>query len=294
MQAMILAAGLGTRLLPHTLNCPKPLFPILNQPLLLLTIERLQRFGFDPIVVNCHHLADQIIGAVSHMEGVIVQKEEKILGTGGGLRLAANSFRNEPILITNGDIYHTVKYDDLYQFHNGSEGDICMAMHDEARFNCVEVVHDEVITFDHCQSTNLLAFTGLHVINRELLYQIPSQCFYSILDLYKQILVQGQKISVMRVDNCYWTDMGSTADYLSLHAGLLNREVELWREFGEVGESPFLVADEAEYPGDLSLRDWVCVGSAKIGREVVLERSVIWDGVVISDNSSFKDTIISK
>jgi len=84
MQAMILAAGVGTRLLPHTLVRPKPLFPILNQPLLLLTIKRLQRLGFDHIVVNCHHLRDQVVAAISEVSGVVVQEEETILGTGGG------------------------------------------------------------------------------------------------------------------------------------------------------------------------------------------------------------------
>ena len=70
MQAMILAAGLGTRLLPHTLIRPKPLFPILNQPLLLLTIKRLQMLGFDHIVVNCHHLREHIVGVLDGVQGV--------------------------------------------------------------------------------------------------------------------------------------------------------------------------------------------------------------------------------
>ena len=108
MQAMILAAGFGTRLLPYTELRPKPLFPLLNKPLLLLTIERLQRAGFDHIVVNCHHLRDQIVDLLQDLRGVVVQQEDIILGTGGGLRLALNVFRNEPVLVTNGDIYHSV------------------------------------------------------------------------------------------------------------------------------------------------------------------------------------------
>ena len=291
---MILAAGFGTRLLPHTSFRPKPLFPILNHPLLLLTIKRLQRFGCDPIVVNCHHLAYQIVDAVSNMEGVIVQKEDAILGTGGGLRLAVSSFRNEPVLITNGDIYHTVNYKALYQFHNGSKGEVSMAMRDDPRFNCVEAVDDRVVEFHDKKSAHFLAFTGLHVVNRELLREIPGQCFFSIIDLYRQMLAHGRTISVMRVDDCYWTDMGTVVDYLSLHGGLLKGEVKLWREFGRIDESPFLFADGAECSGELTLRDWACVGSARIGRDVALERTVVWDGTIISDNSSFKDCIVSR
>lgn len=117
MQAMILAAGFGTRLLPYTLSRPKPLFPILNQPLLLLTIRRLQQAGCDHIVVNCHHLREQIVAALHGIPGVVVQEEVVILGTGGGLRKARALFRDEPVLVTNGDIYHTVDYRRLYRHH---------------------------------------------------------------------------------------------------------------------------------------------------------------------------------
>jgi len=130
MQAMILAAGLGTRLLPHTLIRPNPLFPILNKPLLLLTIERLQKIGFDHIVVNCHHLREQVVAILDGVSGVIVQEEEIILGTGGGLRNALNVLRDEPLLVTNGDIYHTVDFMDFYQYHIENGTLVTLAMHD--------------------------------------------------------------------------------------------------------------------------------------------------------------------
>ncbi len=105
MQAMILAAGFGTRLQPYSLIRPKPLFPVLNRPLLLATIDRLKNAGFSLIVVNCHHLRQQIVSAVKDIPGVIVQEEPLILGTGGGLALAARNLNNEPLLVTNGDMF---------------------------------------------------------------------------------------------------------------------------------------------------------------------------------------------
>ena len=86
MQAMILAAGFGTRLLPYTKYRPKPLFPVLNTPLLVAAVRRLKKFGFSRIVVNCHHLGEQISAALDDIDGVRIQYEETILGTGGGLR----------------------------------------------------------------------------------------------------------------------------------------------------------------------------------------------------------------
>ncbi len=110
MQAMILAAGFGTRLQPYSNLRPKPLFPLLNTPLLLLTIQRLQDAGFDHIVVNCHHLKDQIRSLLAGIPGVFLQEETMIMGTGGGLRLAIDLLKDEPLLVSNGDIYHTVDY----------------------------------------------------------------------------------------------------------------------------------------------------------------------------------------
>ena len=72
MKAMVLAAGLGTRLQPYTLERPKPLFPVLNTPLLFQTIQKLQSAGFQEIAVNCHHLGRQIEEALSGMGGITV------------------------------------------------------------------------------------------------------------------------------------------------------------------------------------------------------------------------------
>ena len=96
MQAMILAAGFGTRLLPYTRYLPKPLFPVLNTPLLSAVVRRLKNFGFSRIVVNCHHLGEKIIAALEDIDGVTIQFEEMILGTGGGLRRALDSLLISP------------------------------------------------------------------------------------------------------------------------------------------------------------------------------------------------------
>ena len=84
MKAMILAAGLGTRLLPYTRKRPKPLFPVLNRPLLSLSIGRLRQAGAGEIIVNAHHLKQQIKNTLLSEENIILQEEDKILGTGGG------------------------------------------------------------------------------------------------------------------------------------------------------------------------------------------------------------------
>ena len=117
MQAMILAAGFGTRLRPYSTFRPKPLFPLLNVSLLRLVIEQLQAIGCRRILVNGHYLSKQIANEVGGLKGVSLQMEDEILGTGGGLREALSWIEDEPLLVVNGDIYHTVDLHELYRMH---------------------------------------------------------------------------------------------------------------------------------------------------------------------------------
>ncbi len=289
---MILAAGFGTRLLPYTLSRPKPLFPILNTPLLMLTIQRLQRAGCDHIVVNCHHLKEQIAESLHDINGVVVQEETTILGTGGGLRLAMKQFRDEPILVSNGDIYHTIDYHGIYSSHQQGNAAVTMAMHDFPRFNTVSVIGNRVVSFDKSPQGELLAFTGLHVIDPEVLSLIPGNQEYSIIECYRHWLQQGKTIAAIRVDDCFWTDMGTVEDYLALHAGLLTGTIPLWPELEHSEKRPFLIDKRAMRGEGVVLQDWVCIGNTAIGKNTSVQRSVVWDGAVIEGNKRIVDRLL--
>lgn len=293
MQAMILAAGFGTRLLPHTLLRPKPLFPILNTPLLLLTIRRLQNVGCDHIVVNCHHLREQIMATLAGLPGVVVLEEEILLGTGGGLRGALAYLRDEPLLVTNGDIYHSIDFAALYSDHCRNRAKVSLAVHDYPRFNTVQVAGQRVLGFANDAVSPCLAFTGLHVIEPEILQDITPKKFSCILDLYKNMLAAGQEIAALPVDGSYWTDMGTPEDYLKLHAGLLKGSIPRWPEMVDLAENPFLIAPGAKVADDLALEDWCCLGDVEVGHDVQLCRIVAWDNVKIEAGSRRTNTLLS-
>lgn len=292
MQAMILAAGLGTRLLPHTSIRPKPLFPILNTPLLLLTIERLKNFGFDHIIVNCHHLREQIVAVLGSYQGVVVIEEEKILGTGGGLRGALPLMKDEPILVTNGDIYHTVNLLEFYNYHSRNKHRITLAMHDFPRFNTVAMNGDTVDVFAENKTLPQLAYTGLQVVEPDLLQDIEEGTSSCIVDHYRKLLVRGVQIDTLRVDGCHWTDMGTVDDYLALHEGLLSGKIPCWREAGEV-RKPYCIATRAKLSPHVELKDWVSIGEARIGDKTRLQRCVVWDNIVVHAGKEIRDTIVS-
>jgi mannose-1-phosphate guanylyltransferase len=290
---MILAAGFGTRLLPHTLLRPKPLFPILNQSLLLLTIKRLQNAGCDHIVVNCHHLRHQIAAALQGMPGVAVLEEEIILGTGGGLRGALPLLRDEPLLISNGDIYHTVDFALLFARHLAGGAAVSLAVHDYPRFNTVRVNDDRIAGFSEKVGPDCLAFTGLHVIDPAILQDITPSRYSSILDLYRQVLAFRREIAALRVDGSYWTDMGTPEDYLALHAGLLKGTIPSWPEMDLPAAGPFLISPKARLADDLQLEDWCCLGDVEVGGDVRISRTVAWDNVHIAAGSMVDNALLS-
>ncbi|PIE73343.1 MAG: nucleotidyl transferase [Deltaproteobacteria bacterium] len=292
MQAMILAAGLGTRLLPHTKLRPKPLFPVLNTPLLLLTIARLKNFGFGHIIVNCHHLRQQIVEAVSALDGVFCLEEDLILGTGGALKNALPYLHDEPLLVSNGDIYHSVDLKAFYNFHRQSGAGITMALHDCPRFNTVSVAEEKILGFRAEKTATCLAYTGLQVVNPEILEGLDSGVYTPLISYYTGLLNQDQVLACLRVDGCFWTDMGTPEDYLGLHAGLLQGTVPRWPEIS-LAQRPFALAEKSQIASSADLEDWVCVGEAVIGRHSRLRRCVVWDDVCIGDGMDVCDQLVS-
>ena len=123
MKAMILAAGLGTRLKPFTNNTPKALVPILGTPVIEHVILKLKSQGFNEIIINIHHFADQIINFIKSKNYFDIRIEfsderEKLLDTGGAIKKASWFFdTNEPVLIHNADIISNVDLSAVYESH---------------------------------------------------------------------------------------------------------------------------------------------------------------------------------
>lgn len=293
MQAMILAAGFGTRLQPYSQFRPKPLFPVLNRPLLLATIDRLKNAGFSTIVVNCHHLGQQIISAVKDNPGIVVQDEKDILGTGGSLARAVRSLDQTPLLVTNGDIYHTVDFADLYHHHLRTGNDVTMLLHDYPRFNKIAVSDNGITDFSPpSESMGLLAFSGLQVVNPAILLQLSADDYSCIIAYYRYLLETGRRIGCRIDRDINWTDMGTVDDYLALHEALLQGGMPRWTELGYQGRSPILVDEESRCGSNCCFRQWVSIGKARIGDEVNLKRCVVWDGAEVADGSRISDSII--
>lgn len=133
MKAMILAAGLGTRLRPWTLEHPKALVPVNGVPMLERVIRRLDDAGFNEIVVNVHHFGEQIIDFLEKSDfGVkwsISDERDMLLDTGGGLRAAAKKLfaaDDRSFLVHNADILSNADLSDIFQYHEESGNDVTL------------------------------------------------------------------------------------------------------------------------------------------------------------------------
>ncbi|MFW8601332.1 sugar phosphate nucleotidyltransferase [Desulfobacterota bacterium M19] len=292
---MILAAGQGTRLRPYSIYRPKPLFPVLGRPLILHTVDLLRRAGFQRIIVNARYLARQIIDLLDSEADIIIQEEVIELGTGGALRLAMADFGSEPVLVTNGDIYHHIDYGTVYDAHVASGRDLTMLMHDYPRFNSVLVDNGELKFLraePHPPGGTLLAYTGIQVLNPAILADIKPAVFVDIIDYYQQYIENGGFIRAALTNN-FWHDMGTAADYLALHARLLpvwNPPGGGWRRMNKAG---FYVAAGVKLGRQVSLRDWGIIGSgAVVGDNACLQRVVVWDGALIPAGAVLTDQIV--
>ncbi len=136
MKAMILAAGLGTRLRPWTLSHPKALVPVDGVPMLERVISRLKDEGFDEIIVNVHHFGEQIIDFLeSHDFGVkifVSDERDLLLDTGGGIVKADALAGDEPVLVHNVDILSNASLGDLMKRHLENGDDATLLVSDRA------------------------------------------------------------------------------------------------------------------------------------------------------------------
>ena len=293
MQAIVLAAGFGTRLRPYTRIRPKPLFPVLNRPLLHRLLNMLYKAGCTGIVVNAHYLAEQIRRSLGEYPDVQLQIEPEILGTGGSLRLAGARLEDGPILVMNGDIFHTVDVEALYKHHLKSGNDVTMAMHDCPRFNCVGVRENNVVSFAPELDMLRLAFTGIHVVNPEVLARIPKGGFFHIIDLYRELALQG-RVGLLRVDGSFWRDIGTPEDYLQLHRELLETQTHLDIDSSDRRKGNWLVGEGVRLGNNVRLLGWGCLGrGVTVGDCVTLSDSVIWDQARIPEGDVVTETIIS-
>lgn len=240
MKAMILAAGLGTRLRPLTNTVPKPLLPVGGAPLIVWNLLLLKRHGFRQVVINLHHLGpmiEQALGGGSKFGVQILYSHEPvILGTGGGIKQAEPHFSGEPVLILNGDTLVELDLEALRDFHRTRNAAATLVLRedsDAARWGLVEVGEEGKILritgkglLDSVPATPRM-FAGVHILHPRLLRQVPKGAASSIIDVYVGAIERGEPVFGYDMQG-YWSDIGTAERYAQaerdVRAGLIRLE----------------------------------------------------------------------
>jgi len=230
MKAMILAAGLGTRLRPLTDDRPKALVEVGGRTMLEIALTRLRGFGIREVIVNTHHYAEMVeewlrAHAPSDMR-IEISREDELLDTGGGLKKAAWFLQepapdaNEPFLLHNVDVLSTIDFAAMVEAHRRIGALATLAVQDrktsryllfdrEGKLCGRRAGREAAPEMAHPVSDPIaLAFAGIHVISPRIFSLLEEEGAFSIIPAYLRLAAQGESIVAFRADEYYWRDLG--------------------------------------------------------------------------------------
>jgi NDP-sugar pyrophosphorylase family protein len=230
MKAMVLAAGLGTRLRPMTDSRPKALVEVSGRTLLEITLTRLREFGVNEVIVNVHHFADMVVDYLKSKNNfgmrIEISREEVLLDTGGGLKRAAWFFLedserlDEPFILHNVDVISSIDLRRMVNFHTEKQALATLAvkdretsrylLFDERDQLCGRRSKPDLKTelVSPAKNPQAVAFSGIHVISPRLLPRIKEEGAFSIINSYLNLAAQGGKILAFHADQYFWRDLG--------------------------------------------------------------------------------------
>jgi NDP-sugar pyrophosphorylase family protein len=248
MKAMILAAGLGTRLRPLTNDRPKALVEVGGRTMLEITLGRLRHFGIRDVIVNVHHFADMVVDYLNKKNNfnmhVEISIEDELLDTGGGLKKAAwflnasgQNGEEDSFVLHNVDVLSSIDLERMIVAHHKNQALATLAVQDRetsryllfddrqqlcgrqaGRDRSLELVR--TTTPVHAR-----AFSGIHIISPRLFAVMSEQGAFSIIDAYLRLPGQGEKIMAFAADQYYWRDLGHRENVAQAEKDISNKLV---------------------------------------------------------------------
>src|SRR5687767_13305106 len=226
MDAMIFAAGRGTRLQPLTHERPKALIEVDGKPMLEHVARRLVAAGVDRLIINTHPFPEQVVGFVRERDGFGVEvhfshEPDEPLETGGGLRQAAPLFRRDaPFFLHNCDVLSEIDLPALYAAHDGAALATLAVLPPAAQryliFDAVGLCGyaprsggADVLVREPVHETRRREFAGIHVVSPTLLDMLPPLRVFSIISLYLTLAASGARIETYEPETARWIDIGS-------------------------------------------------------------------------------------
>jgi|RhiMethySRZTD1v2_1073278.scaffolds.fasta_scaffold09910_4 mannose-1-phosphate guanylyltransferase len=316
MKAMILAAGLGMRMRPLTDHCPKPLLPLLVQPILDHILAQLPRHGIRDVIINLHHHADQLarwLGDGSRW-GVHLSLsfEPEILGTAGALKRVEPLLQDAPFFVLNADVLIDVDLQALWRWHCQRQALVTMVLRPDpaARsYGAVLVDADERVRLINGRPSTHVSATGeetmfacVQVVEPQVLERIPPGCFsMTTSEVYPALIERHEAVYGYRYTG-YWMDIGTPERYLQAHWDMLDGVLgDAWVQRLPTGSRvvlcqdatpsvapgvtlvpPVVLGPDVELAPDVHLGPYAVLGAGcRLASGAVVRESVLWEGVQV-------------
>lgn len=323
-KAMIMAAGVGTRLDPLTQSIPKPLIPVANQPIMQLILKHLKKYGIKDVIANTHYLADLIQDRFSENSlGVNFNYifESQLSGTAGGVKKCESFLSAEDhFIVVSGDALTDVNIDELVMKHKSCSAIATMALKEipqseVSHFGVVVLDEEErVIEFQEKPSIeearSNLVNTGIYVFDKRIFNYIPENTFYDFAkNVFPALMANNERLYAHVVEE-YWNDIGTINQYkLSTHDVLNNKvKVDMPYEAGQNG----WISDRARLSSTVLIDGRVIIGdntvvvdkvlfsgASTVGNNCIIKdnvyisNSIIWDNVIIEEGARLDGCIVA-
>lgn len=307
MKAMIMAAGVGSRLMPMTADVPKPMIPVANRPLMENTIQLLSRHGIREVIANLHYRGEVIRDYFHNGQGrgidLVYSPEEELMGTAGGVK-KCEWFLDDTFLVISGDALTDIDLSRLLAEHRrrGALATIALKTVEEVEQFGVVVTDGlgRIVRFQEKprsqEALSNTANTGIYIFEPEIFKMIPPSEFYDFgKQLFPHLVASEAPFYGVTIDQ-YWCDVGDLKTYRQANGDIICGRVQVPYE-GELilteDESALLLGEGASLGEGVRCQGQVVIGpGCRIGDGVILENSVIWNDTVVERDAVIKDTVV--
>jgi mannose-1-phosphate guanylyltransferase len=299
MRAMVLAAGLGTRLRPLTYEITKPMVPVLDRPVMAHIVDLLDAHGFEHVIANLHYFPDSIREYFG--DRLAYRYEEELLGTAGGVRGCAEFFGDEPFVVISGDALTDIDLTKFAARHRETGGIATLAVKQVSDTREYGVVlHDRggrITGFQEKpapdEALSNLGNCGIYLFDPRIFDYFPERPFVDwAQDVFPTLLANDVPFHIHEVGE-YWNDVGSLSELRQGTFDALRGELHL-RIDGEEVAPGVILAGGGALPDDLEVE-----GPAWIGRDVrigagvrLMGPVVIGDGASIGERAQLRESIV--
>ena len=227
---ILLAGGLGSRLMPLTENCPKPLLKVGDKPILERIIENFKAFGFHRFYLSVNYMAEMIeeyFGDGSQWEVEIdYLRERKRLGTAGAISLLPDK-PELPFVVMNGDLLTKINFSHLLDFHDNHApmGTMCVREYQfQVPFGVVKLDRHRLRGIDEKPVQRFFVNAGIYVLEPDVLNYVPNEDYLDMPTLFEDLLKNQHETAVFPIRE-YWLDIGRKDDFERANADIAEAEV---------------------------------------------------------------------